>query len=206
MTVKCQRGSVFLPTTRWGYDECLTEQPWPLRLCNRCVCVCVCVSVHICVRDRLAKGENVCGHPHHSCSHICISRACCFSLHRSYAQAPTPQTIPPTLPPPIEKTLTLGWLIQPLLTGSQTTQCSDGGGGGGGWRRGKLREGDTLMSMPELSRSTRNNTNSQLRDTPVLRPLTQHTHAHAHTHTHTHTHGETPSEEFYSFLFVMNTR
>lgn len=23
----------------------------------------VCVSVHICVRDRLAKGENVCGHP-----------------------------------------------------------------------------------------------------------------------------------------------
>lgn len=126
--------------------------------------------------------------PPHSCSHICISWACCFSLHWSYAQAPTPQTIPPpphSPPPrpPIEKTLTLGWLIQPLLTGSQTTQCSDGGGGGGGgWRRGKLREGDTLMSMPELSRSTRNNTNSQLRDTQVLRPLTQHTHTHAARH------------------------
>lgn len=43
------------------------------------VCVCVYVSVHICVRDW--QRERMCVVIPHSCSHICISWACCFILH-----------------------------------------------------------------------------------------------------------------------------
>lgn len=79
-------------TSRGGGSHSADAAP---RLCNRCVCV----SVHACARNWQREGtvqiiplpRNAHRHTHYSCSHICISSACCLNVRSRRASCFAPR-------------------------------------------------------------------------------------------------------------------